>query len=140
LLPLKPQVEVRGDWEAGLASLLFTVLVGLMVRQWEKRDWKMRDAAWLGFCWGLAVLVHSSLLLAVGLVLAGELWRTGHRGNDGGLLAVWGNTGGSGAAGAGAMGMPELPGTGRLGDHTQQPWAGVVDVESRAGGAGFTEQ
>lgn len=84
LLPLKPQVEVRGDWEAGLASLLFTVLVGLMVRQWEKRDWKMRDAAWLGFCWGLAVLVHSSLLLAVGLVLAGELWRTGHRGNDGG--------------------------------------------------------
>lgn len=73
LLPFKPQVELKGDWEAGLAGLLFVTLAGVMAGQWRRRHWMVGEAAMLGLCWGLAVLVSSSLLLALGVLLAGGL-------------------------------------------------------------------
>lgn len=67
LLPVKPLVQIDGDWEAPYACLFLIFLTILVVKQWRSRDLSLPTAWRLGLVWGLAV-IFSSVLLPLFLV------------------------------------------------------------------------
>ena len=74
LLPVKPLVQIDGDWEAPYTALFLLVLAIAVMNQWKRRDASSATALRLGLLWGVALLFSSVLLPVFVLVLLSGVW------------------------------------------------------------------
>ena len=73
LLPVKPLVQIDGDWEAPYTALFITLICAVVATGWLRRDLSPRSAILRGLLWGLALLFSSVLLPAYLVVLMAGL-------------------------------------------------------------------
>lgn len=62
VLPVKPLVQIDGDWEAPYTAFFLLLLIGAVTEQWIGRDTSVWTAIKLGLLWGLAAIFSSVLL------------------------------------------------------------------------------
>ncbi len=74
LLPLKPLVQIDGDWEAPYTAVFIALLCMSIVTQWRTRDLSLGHAASLGLLWGLALLFSSVLFPVLPILLVAGVY------------------------------------------------------------------
>ncbi len=74
LVPLKPLVQIDGDWEAPYTAIFIALLCISTVRQWRTHDLLLSHAAGRGLLWGLALLFSSVLLPILPVLLVAGLY------------------------------------------------------------------
>jgi hypothetical protein len=75
LCPVRPMVEIDGDWEAPYIALCLMLAAVLAVQLWKKTDLPLWMSFRQGICWGIALLFVSALLpLFFTFLVAGAFW------------------------------------------------------------------
>ncbi len=66
VFPLRPLIQIDGNWETPYIALSLVLVTVLMAQLWTKRNFTVRRAWLNGFCWGVSLLFAPSLLLLLG--------------------------------------------------------------------------